>query len=831
MGSQVTMKVRFVICPKCRQLLFELPDLGVYKCGGCDTTLQGEVPTYAHETNGIREYKFLTILVLLAAKHKKDDKKCTKSSPAETVSSQSPELVNSFQDKKALRNSSQRLLLPSAYELSSSHNSEIDNDDSGNNTEQPIVSKEICSFTELTSHENEEISPQDGISGKANEAEEADSNFSIPNTNNLPARRISSPHVTTLMQTHEYIPPHTSETPFSEQEQFNVRSLGNFDGLRSANAEETSDVIFPGSELSMHGDLPKSPTTRSSRAYDGSVSSCDGTDDHVPDQYPQTSTRALLNSHDSSDFVVSEQTPSIEKIIPKGTVRSNLEMQKARSFLSAESSSRYLQAKQKPMKQEHPIRLARSEHSSVLSHLRGSCTRCENGSTSKHGHACYKQRYLVSDKHQYSEQDKMELLNIVCELRDQLCRTRNQIGKENGRVHLMSSWKDKDCPTFCGCEAANARQTHHNLYYSDCLRRCRGGKSGSQQCLLSQIPFSQGCMDKEQQFDYSCFHCHPQEWPYAVQMPPFVCYSQGLYRACPGCKCHRTYCFASAHPSPQHSISPFPSCGRDRAPGDQRRKDHEMKKLHMREISLHAKRHLRPIAGGSPLISCHNCSKLLQLPADFLLFKRRCHHLKCGACSEVLKFSLENQTHVAPYTPHITATPPTEVDNNGAAIGGRNPSSSSGCSHGDPVSCSDYSGLSFSKSCSTEGGPIYLTSSSNAAHGEVNYKMAQFSSSSEPMGETKKHALKQSQSSYNRTFETYKTETEDKKLVKQNEHTGASSRMLKLSEVDQLRPMSTSPLHRLMGYSSPGALIYGSGAGRSTDSLEENKGIGNSLRP
>uniref|UniRef100_A0A2P2JUC9 Enhanced disease resistance 4-like N-terminal domain-containing protein n=1 Tax=Rhizophora mucronata TaxID=61149 RepID=A0A2P2JUC9_RHIMU len=41
MISGKNAKVRLVICPKCRQILPELPDVPVYECGVCHTRLQG----------------------------------------------------------------------------------------------------------------------------------------------------------------------------------------------------------------------------------------------------------------------------------------------------------------------------------------------------------------------------------------------------------------------------------------------------------------------------------------------------------------------------------------------------------------------------------------------------------------------------------------------------------------------------------------------------------------------------------------------------------------------------------------------------------------------
>ncbi|KAL0709217.1 hypothetical protein Bca4012_016195 [Brassica carinata] len=65
-----------------------------------------------------------------------------------------------------------------------------------------------------------------------------------------------------------------------------------------------------------------------------------------------------------------------------------------------------------------------------------------------------------------------------------------------------------------------------------------------------------------------------------------------------------------------------------------------------------AKRHIRPTAGGAPFVSCYRCSQNLQLPADFLIFKRKYHLLRCGTCTTVLRFSLQSRTHLIPAVTH-----------------------------------------------------------------------------------------------------------------------------------------------------------------------------------
>lgn len=39
--AEGSTEVRLVRCPKCEDLLPELPDYSVYQCGGCDAVLRG----------------------------------------------------------------------------------------------------------------------------------------------------------------------------------------------------------------------------------------------------------------------------------------------------------------------------------------------------------------------------------------------------------------------------------------------------------------------------------------------------------------------------------------------------------------------------------------------------------------------------------------------------------------------------------------------------------------------------------------------------------------------------------------------------------------------
>ena len=212
------------------------------------------------------------------------------------------------------------------------------------------------------------------------------------------------------------------------------------------------------------------------------------------------------------------------------------------------------------------------------------------------------------------------------------------------------------------------------------------------------------------------------------------------------------------------------------------------------------KRHFRPVAGGAPFVTCHNCCKLLQLPADFLLFKRVCHQLKCGACSEVLKFSLQNRSHIVSYAPNAIIGPtPNELNDQTEVIYGNNLPSESHANHYhnpqvDSVSYSDDYGSSVCRSCSSED------------HGTF-----------DPLTEKVKISSRHSGAS--------------KSPMRANESAEVPSNVWgseKLSsEMEGPRASKSSPLYRLMDYSSPSQVIRGkdsSGEGASSLSVEEIRG-------
>ena len=624
---------------------------------------------------------------------------------------------------------------------------------------------EVSSSTELMCHENEEPQPIVGANTVYEDDEGGFYSRSLSSDSLLASRERSS-EVTAQRLTGECM---KQDTPMSHSNE---------------QPEQSDDDV-------LHGYMYRSPTARSFYGYDGSVSSYDGTDDQVLDRSLHQPNRTFK----AREFVGPE-----ERSRGKFLVNSNLEMQRqtrnASSILSGKEhypkkygkwnrddfpeSTRYDQ----PVR--NWMRLERGEFPSRLPFYgRDFPAGYENDIPSSPGHPDYQHSssFHSPDMPERHEQERIKLLKMLCELQDQINK------KHNGRDPTRVGWKGKHIAKSYNHEASE-EEIFNDLNYPRYPDQYRTGRNWPQHRKFSRMAFSGEAPNSRRQADYSCLHCCPQDRWYSAQLrPPVPCCENGLHGARPGHRCYH-HC-TSTHSSPLQCMdSEIPIWTHGAKSEDQGHKNHEAK-LYWKEKPHQVKRHIQPIAGGAPFLTCYHCSHLLQLPADFLLFKRRCHGLRCGACYELLKFSVENRTHIVQYTPNAVdprPPPPSEVDDVSRTLNSVGlPSTAlvSDCSPAYPVSCSDDYGLSFCKSFSTEGETAFITPPFG------------------PMGErNKKLILKKSQNKYKEPVETYKS-------------IGSSSNMSKpeksSTEIEELPPTAGSPLYRLMDYSSPSAMIYGSG--------------------
>ncbi|KAI9110745.1 hypothetical protein K1719_018183 [Acacia pycnantha] len=380
---------------------------------------------------------------------------------------------------------------------------------------------------------------------------------------------------------------------------------------------DDSEVMNQSSELS--GDLEelsKSPTTRSCHAYDGSVSSYDEMDKQFHDQH--------LNSF--------ENNYNAANVVSKGRHRKGKGPINSMNIPPDLPRGKHHVVKDTKRTQYEPQETTRHDHTARHQMRAGTgnypprVPYHRSGSQSSYGsdipskvpddeHYFSSSSFLSPAYCEDSDQEKMNLLKMIYKLQKELKRTSSLKGDTTERLFPDVSYKGSR-------DFHEGRRFSHDLSdpWSD-ARYYHGPINWRQRSKISTIPFSAEASSSTHHVDNSCFHCQRQEWRCSAELPPHaLCQHEDLYKYHP---VHNNCCFP-------HRSYPF------RAP---------------REKQSMNKKHFRPVAGGAPFVTCRNCFKLLQLPADFLLFQRACHQLKCGHCSEILKFSLQDRSHIVSYDP------------------------------------------------------------------------------------------------------------------------------------------------------------------------------------
>ncbi|XP_010102426.2 uncharacterized protein LOC21385634 [Morus notabilis] len=932
MASEPTTKVRLVRCPKCRLVLPELPEFNVYKCGGCNATLQAKNrvnnvrntgsglsdvdPIQENLMDGVREDKEELSsgdkVVLkgseeylpcennerdqsrsevcedeqlgganLSSKnqnngsHRSDSSDCDNEvfSPTEFVDHKNEEFAlnendklakdgnNSFvnngngelahdenvvlagnEEEEIAHNESEEFAHDETEEFAHDGNEEFAHNDSGalahDETEEfahdgneEFTRKESEEFTQEISHdEKEEFTQSEYEDPARNEIETtslAGADLEVPvnhessvlaeentiDTNKKSAtdsddrssnafKSVAAMEDGSNASAHVPVRESIVDTLVSSSgEQLKQPQKGVHQGYANLKSEEFNSS----SELSdTRRDMTKSPT-RSSRAYDGSISSYDALDD----QFPMGRLHSLEDtSYKAANFLHSKERPRRDKFMVPTMINRESEMQhQARPSLSDKKTRAVKNGKWdrgeflEPARHDRTVRnwrLERHEHQpSSAFHRSISRDDCENGGPSNRLHNEFHRRSSFQS-HDLPEDhgQVMKLLRMVFEVKNQLDKSHSLYDKGNDGIEGFSR-KERYNPRYHNYEASSEERFHHPDY-ARYYGRFGSGINYSNRSRLKKMPFSGDATGRCHQVDPSCSHCFPQDWPRSAQLPPSSHYNtSGLWRAHPGHNYSTSY--SSCPSSPLWSVdSEYPPWGRETQSDDLRRRTHDMTN-YLRDNDRLAKRHFRPIAGGAPFIVCYKCFKLLQLPADFLLFKRKCHRLRCGACSEVLKFSLQNGSHIAPFTEKSVDTPPpSEAEDNGDEIERRNMASTSQALDGDPVSCNDDYAPSYRKSCSIEADPISTTPFHTPLGRRFDKRILY--GSSDFSGDSKELAPEQSPGKYKNRVPMYESAGPPSNTYKSEKSS---------SEIGRLPPRSTSPLHRLMGYSSPSQVIFG----------------------
>ncbi|CAA0834490.1 Uncharacterized protein SHERM_02307 [Striga hermonthica] len=728
MTNQGSTKVRLVRCPKCRQVLAELPEVPLYKCGGCGTVLQAK--NRRPETHSSR---FSSQETCSAAKSQPDELLEAGSSSQPFTS---PREIETLSDKDNTRCNGNSLELredtsnlssspeapdedeiPSSGELSleaqvrstpgAGEHMERHKKDQTEREESERVRQKGVAFVakvqNLPEHEHLEsvLPPQvhasvsqkedylqenkasSHIISRANESDISPSTGQIKesntNTNGYRSNATSrSPSKESLVSFYLASSDNEIPTHFPRDE----RKFGRFSSLDTFGSSSPPMANYP-----INGTY---------YAYDSSESSYDGNYDQVREQI-------LQHPRKNKDADIS----SIELLGKNGvrgrdTANGKQEWGHARNHHWSQpvESNNYTIGNRKRLDgQEGFSRLPfPSRASAVLG----------PGPESYHHHSSLLNRPVV--KPQCPEPNKLDLLRTVCELQDQLSRMQlPEIGRYNNHFPLAREM-------YSGAP-------HHPHGYNVCP---------------SQVDVCPGQWDpphyRPPQAGCSCPHClsGTQDCRYSSHLPPHSPPMRG------------SMCCA-ARPSISNSSSPLrPVTGEARAC------------LKLKEKYFAGKRHVRPVTGGAPMVSCYDCMELLLLPADFLLFNRKKYHrLKCSACRTILRFSLHGGTHIVPYMPGPITPPPPVSKAADTRDGSRYHQAEPFRRAAEPVSCSD-----------------------DYRDGRSNGKVSSGSS-----------------------FEA----VEDRKM--KSVLTTRSMGKWKVGPTLEIEELPSSPLHRLMGYSSPSQVL------------------------
>nr|DAD38600.1 TPA_asm: hypothetical protein HUJ06_012922 [Nelumbo nucifera] len=625
-------------------------------------------------------------------------------------------------------------------------------------------------------------------------------------------------------------PSKTDSSPLNGQLEHSPNiSIHAFDHMRSRDTVETTEPFDYGvisEEFSgTLRDISKSPT-RSSHAYDGSVSSYDVWDDQCPDRSPHLPESNLFGTKSCLELFSTKGRPTREDVFLYQKMRNNSDVQHQEKSSSNEMHGLDVMGNfnwdkdelQEPVRhgigaqddlnpQEsegfHALQNCRSEKEDDFlsrdSYRRRSPVFYGNGSSSNYGHEAFVRSSSLYSSGKLEYLDQIELLRKVNELIDQLNRSYNPREKLRGRVMARCSKQENHQPLLYYYEKPDAESLQFNdaKYPQNLPGPYKPTNRGHKNYAFPQIPFSGMATHRQYHVDCSCSRCFPEDRQCLTELPPSsMCYNKGPWGGHHGIRCCSPYGSTSSSQQ-QHMDSNFHLHSFNTLSCEQNHMDHEVQKPYYRERPRSVKRHCRPIAGGAPFIVCHSCWKLLQIPADFLLLRKRYHQLQCGACAKILKFSLYKRGPIIPCTSSQTVPSTNEVGSNRDSTSRRNFTSASH-SHeyppADPVSYSEEYGLSICKSFSTEGEPAFMPPLFPVLQGNRSVKMDPSSSCPEPMEERKMLNLKGSKNK-NSGASTYSTQ---------------SSNVAKMEKLAlEAEVVSTvSPLHQLMGYSSPSEMIY-----------------------
>ncbi|KAK5770092.1 hypothetical protein PVK06_046242 [Gossypium arboreum] len=419
MARGTAPRVRLVKCPKCRLLLPEVEDVPVYKCGGCDTILVAKNrKAIVENTSLLQETPAAGSDILVQVS---EDGESSSSSPQEVhlsreVGSRSGKLDENLstgghyndQNKsgdtdykrekldengsnEGLQNGSRRLKLEPSEHCKVS----IEAEENNKTLRLEGAYLELKTTNEIASNiRGSSFDDPCAAREAAGEVTSSDNFFSSPNEH--------------------------MEQPWSSEHR-------GFDHVRSIDSLGSLDYFSPSSELS-DPDL-ESTATRTSHAYDGSMSSYDGMDDQ---------------------FLVPVETLKRDKMLANGLMTCNA---RNRS-LNLSAKKRYGTTKSSKCHRDEALDPAMHQR---LPRNQTKLVRDEYRSRIPFSQRAYESAGPSHDEfHEYREHENMKLLRMVHELQDQISKTCNLNGRiSRGRASIDTPCRQKHFPTYYYPEEEN----------------------------------------------------------------------------------------------------------------------------------------------------------------------------------------------------------------------------------------------------------------------------------------------------------------------------------------------------------------------------------------
>lgn len=655
------------------------------------------------------------------------------------------------------------------------------NDSQNSKNELPITFfRNLSSYDE--SSENGKFSPVSGNDRDVDEGLENHSRSRSPAAVIFPDTSPEDHIHKAQSSSNESDSPDNQMFPFSESmKQAQEETLPGFQRVSSADTLENMPRVYARTDL---GVTLRSSTAKNYYAYDVNTSSCEETEDQVPNQHFRPSRRNFKDAESSSakgmlrrdELMVNHRMGSETELPPRPI---NFPAKKHQSTKGSKWNRGEFQ---EPVRHSHPISNTISRETGEYRSRPPIYSKVSQPGSSP----SYEQRSLP-ERTVDQESDKMELLKMVYELQDQLKRAHLSKGTQHDKFGSRVA-KDEELLSAHSNLFVPNKERYPNPNYPRYPGRRDQDKYWSQQ--VPHTGFSGEATHFSNEVDCSCVRCYRQERHYSAHLPRYAYYDERHNMAYPGHNSHSPNYSSSA--SPQHYMPSEFSWSHDTLSDSNPEKSYEVNKKHQP-----AKQHFRPIAGGAPIIVCYSCNEILQLPADFLLFKRRCHRLRCSACTAVLKYSLEHRIHLVEYNAEPRTPPTSEVGGYTETMNFASASRASDYQHGDPVSSSDDYGQSYNRSS---------TDTENFSPAPPFHTLYEMSDRQKISAGNAFENKKDGKRIIGQDFRnTYSSSRESFELG------GPSSKVYEpvnvFSEIEEVSE-GGSPLHRLMGYPSPSRLVY-----------------------